>query len=130
MELTGDCPKGSYRGIIGVLQYPGGVPWGCNMYSGSYGAVELTGDCPKGSYRGIIGVLQYPGGVPWGCNMYSGAYGTVELTGDCPKGSYRGIMGVLQYPGGGSLGDVICIVEHMALLNSPVIAQRGPIGVL
>ena len=62
--------------------------------------------------------------------MYSGAYGAVELTGDCPKGSYRGIIGVLQYPGGGSLGDVICIVEHMALLNSPVIAQRGPIGVL
>ena len=28
VELTGDCPKGSYRGIIGVLQGPRGVLWG------------------------------------------------------------------------------------------------------
>ena len=61
VELTGECPKGSHRGIIGVLQCPGGGSLGgCYMYSGSYAPVELTGDCPKRFYRGIIGVLQCP----------------------------------------------------------------------
>ena len=61
--------------------------------------------------------------------MYGGAYMAVELTGDCPKGSYRGIIGVLQGPRGVLWGDVICMVEHCTLLNSPVqkhLDKRGP----
>ena len=65
-------------------------------------AVELTGDSHKGSHRGI----------------------------DSHKGSHRGIIGVLQGPWGVLWGDVICIVEHWWLLNSPVIPMRGPTGVL
>ncbi len=62
--------------------------------------------------------------------MYSGSYGTVELTGDCPLGSCRGIIRVPEAPQGFIGGDVICIVDHRALLNSLVIVHRGPAGVL